>query len=153
MIEKKSIFDFKKVQKSGSCKSLENQRSLNDQKRKKTKDAFFKHTYRKQMEKNVNNHLKLEELKRNESMQDTKTTTNRIKNITLRLILRIVGTFFQCLMSLMACITYIVNTYITDPKYENFFDFLEIFYASFFSFDYIWNLFNAKNKVKKIYNI
>lgn len=39
------------------------------------------------------------------------TTTNAIKNFTLKIILKITGTLFQSLLSLIACIVYVIGTY------------------------------------------
>ena len=74
-----------------------------------------------------------------------------LKTLTFGIIVRIAGAMFQSLLSLSACVVYVVNTYYEDDEsFAEVFAFFEIFFATLFSIDYVMGLYYAKNKV--IYN-
>lgn len=87
-----------------------------------------------------------------------KTTTTAIKNFTIKIIVKITGTFIQSILSIFACIVYVVSTYYPDAEDLSsptgiIFNWLEIIIAALFSVDYIFGFISAKNKKKFLLNV
>lgn len=72
----------------------------------------MKNKERKNIELKVSEYYENEEKKHLEALrQHHHNVTTALKDFTVRIILRISGTFVQSLLSIFACIVYIVNTY------------------------------------------
>lgn len=81
------------------------------------------------------------------------STILALKTITFGIILRIAGAVFQSMLSLAACVVYVVSTYYeNDKNTETIWPIFEIMFATFFSVDYCIGFYNAKNKVKYSYH-
>lgn len=79
--------------------------------------SLMKNKHRKNIEMKVNEFYENEERKHLEALrQHHHHVTTALKDFTLRIILRISGTFVQSLLSIFACIVYIVNTYLDGPE-------------------------------------
>jgi hypothetical protein len=73
--------------------------------------------------------------------------SNSVKDFTIRMVMRISGSFFQTVLSIFACIVYVVNTYYEDDESkDDVFRILEIIIAALFGIDYSWGMFIAKDK-------
>ena len=135
---------FKKFFKLKDLKNL-----MIEQREIKTKEAKNKFLKRKLLESRISKQAQKEEDQRIKDLKlQKKTTTFVIKNFTSTIILRIVGALFQSIISLLACVTFVANTYLTNTEYQPFFTTIEITFAVLFSIDYAWGFYNAKNKVK-----
>lgn len=78
--------------------------------------SLMKNKQRKNIERKITEFYENEEKKHLEALrQHHHHVTSALKDFTVRIILRISGTFVQSLLSIFACIIYIVNTYLDGP--------------------------------------
>jgi len=73
--------------------------------------------------------------------------------LTSKILMKISSTLFQSLLSLFACIVYVINTYYEDRDDSHYaFEVLEIVIAILFSVDYLFGLYVVKHKKKFMMN-
>lgn len=76
-----------------------------------------------------------------------------LKKFTTGILIQLSSSIFQSLLSLFACVVFVVNTYYEDDKdTENSFLILEIIIALLFTIDYLIGLSSALNKKKYLTN-
>ena len=130
------------------------------------KDLLMKKIKKKYDELNDEIKLKEDAIQREIKIQNQQKKLTRIlKNFTSDIIIRIAEGVFQSIISLAACICYVISTYYEGQRLVNkrndFYKFfrlpvltiLEITCAVFFTIDYLWGFFNAKNKKNFVFNI
>lgn len=79
--------------------------------------------------------------------------SSSVKSFTLRIIMKLTGSLFQSLLSLFACVVYVVNTYYEDDsETEDTFFIFEVVIAVLFSFDYGFGMYSARDKKKFMLN-
>lgn len=76
-----------------------------------------------------------------------------VKSFTKRLFMKLTGNIFQSLLSLFACVVYVVNTYYEDDtETENTFFILELIIAILFTLDYVVRMMASHDKKKYMLN-
>ena len=138
----------KAVDKKSIMKILPNFKN-SDKKSKDSKSIakmnLLENARRKNSEKKIQSLIENEEDK---EISNDMAKNSIIKDFTLSVVLKIGGAVFQSVISILACITYVVNTYVEqNNKYKSYFTSLEVLFALVFLIDYLWGFFHAKNKV------
>lgn len=66
--------------------------------------------------------------------------------------MKITGSVFQSILSLLSCVVYVINTYYEESYDGNPFPVLEILIAFLFTVDYVTGLYGARDKKKFMLN-
>lgn len=79
-----------------------------------------------------------------EELFKTKTKNKAISSLTVKMIAKLTGNFFQSLLSIFSCVVYVVSTYVKDQS--DLMSTIEYVVAGLFSVDYLWGFTIAKDK-------
>ena len=86
-----------------------------------------------------------------EALKKISSDSNSFRSFTMRMIIKLTGSFFQSFLTIFACVVYVVNTYYEDDEMLAF-QILEIVIAALFTVDYVWGMSIATDKKKFLTN-